>query len=234
MYKRQPQTNYSMMKSIRYGFALRNHTTVEVCENRVRYRGKEMDEEIGLYYLGARYYDADIGMWISPDPMRQFASPYLYAGNGYNPVNTVDPDGKAQIYSRPLAGVMSSMYSVNSNFRHDYIVFDQTQSLQNISASTWGLYGDNGMFGSKSVFRPDQMPLSVAWPAGNNWVPDRFVAKAINDLMPLFPTYDVRDQATNCQGFAEMVMWDANKLFMDEIDYAAEHNPLIVNLLSDD
>ena len=34
-----------------------------------------------------------LGMWISMDPARQFASPYLYAGNGYNPVNGVDPNG---------------------------------------------------------------------------------------------------------------------------------------------
>jgi hypothetical protein len=34
-----------------------------------------------------------LGMWISVDPKRQFASPYLYAGNGYNPINGVDGDG---------------------------------------------------------------------------------------------------------------------------------------------
>ena len=34
-----------------------------------------------------------LGMWISVDPKRQFASPYLYAGNGYNPVNVIDEDG---------------------------------------------------------------------------------------------------------------------------------------------
>ncbi len=27
------------------------------------------------------------------EPARQFASPYLYAGNGVNPVNVIDPDG---------------------------------------------------------------------------------------------------------------------------------------------
>jgi hypothetical protein len=36
-----------------------------------------------------------LGMWISVDPARQFSSPYLYAGNGMNPVNIVDPDGNA-------------------------------------------------------------------------------------------------------------------------------------------
>ncbi|WP_370245673.1 hypothetical protein [Fibrobacter sp. UWR4] len=35
-----------------------------------------------------------LGLWVSVDPKRQFASPYLYAGNGVNPVNGVDPDGK--------------------------------------------------------------------------------------------------------------------------------------------
>jgi len=31
-------------------------------------------------------------LWISPDPARQFASLYSYAGNGFNPVNAVDPE----------------------------------------------------------------------------------------------------------------------------------------------
>jgi len=45
------------------------------------------------YRIGARYYDSDIGGWVSVDPMRQFANPYLYTGNGANPLNGVDPDG---------------------------------------------------------------------------------------------------------------------------------------------
>ena len=62
----------------------------KVTEN---FTGKEHDDEIALDYFGARYLDPMLGMWISVDPKRQFASPYLYAGNGYNPVNGVDDDG---------------------------------------------------------------------------------------------------------------------------------------------
>ena len=64
--------------------------TGKVTEN---FTGKEHDEEIALSYFGARYLDPMLGMWTSVDPKRQFASPYLYAGNGMNPVNVIDPDG---------------------------------------------------------------------------------------------------------------------------------------------
>ncbi len=64
--------------------------TEKVTEN---FTGKERDDETALNYFGARYLDPMIGLWISVDLKRQFSSPYLYAGNGYNPVNGVDPDG---------------------------------------------------------------------------------------------------------------------------------------------
>ena len=66
--------------------------TGKVTEN---FTGKEHDDEIALNYFGARYLDPMLGMWISMDPKRQFDSPYLYDGNGYNPVNAIDPDGNA-------------------------------------------------------------------------------------------------------------------------------------------
>jgi len=33
-----------------------------------KFTGKELDKETGLYYFGARYYDARVGRWISTDP----------------------------------------------------------------------------------------------------------------------------------------------------------------------
>jgi uncharacterized protein RhaS with RHS repeats len=40
-----------------------------------------------------RFYDPEIGMWISVDPVNQHFSPYIYGSN--NPVNRIDPDGAA-------------------------------------------------------------------------------------------------------------------------------------------
>lgn len=57
-----------------------------------KFTGKEHDRELGLDYFGARYYDADLGLWISPDAARQHYNPYTYGSN--NPVNHLDPDGR--------------------------------------------------------------------------------------------------------------------------------------------
>lgn len=57
-----------------------------------KFTGKELDAGIDLTYFGARYYDDDFGVWISPDAARQHHSLYTYGSN--NPINRVDPDGK--------------------------------------------------------------------------------------------------------------------------------------------
>jgi RHS repeat-associated protein len=69
---------------------LRLQTVSANTEVTPKFTGKEFDEGLELDYFGARYYDPELGMWISPDPARQFASPYAYSPN---PVNSVDPDG---------------------------------------------------------------------------------------------------------------------------------------------
>lgn len=45
-----------------------------------------------VYDLEARLYDAATGRFLSPDPDRQFASPYVYVGN--DPLSQIDPTGK--------------------------------------------------------------------------------------------------------------------------------------------
>jgi RHS repeat-associated protein len=86
-----------------------------------RFTGKELDQETGFYYFGARYLDPKTSVWISADPAMGDYVPrapvddearkhngnlpgmggvfnyvnmhvYHYAGN--NPVKYVDPDGR--------------------------------------------------------------------------------------------------------------------------------------------
>nr|WP_305067218.1 RHS repeat-associated core domain-containing protein [Mangrovivirga halotolerans] len=53
----------------------------------------ELDEETGLYYYGARYYDAKISNFISTDPI---IKPHesVYASFSNNPIRFIDPDGR--------------------------------------------------------------------------------------------------------------------------------------------
>ena len=59
------------------------------------FNGKELDEETGLYYYGARYLNPTSGMWLSVDPMWEDykgVSPYAYCLG--NPVKHVDVEGE--------------------------------------------------------------------------------------------------------------------------------------------
>jgi RHS repeat-associated protein len=62
-----------------------------------RFTGQKLDPETGLYYYGGRYYDAEIGRFISADPFVQTIfdpqnlNRYSYVIN--NPQNYTDPSG---------------------------------------------------------------------------------------------------------------------------------------------
>jgi len=61
---------------------------------RFSYTGREFDDETGLFYYRARYYDAANGKFISEDPKSFDAGDvnlYRYVGN--NPMMMVDPEG---------------------------------------------------------------------------------------------------------------------------------------------
>ncbi|MCQ2217752.1 MAG: M91 family zinc metallopeptidase [Paludibacteraceae bacterium] len=66
------------------------------------FNSKELDEETGLYYYGARYLNPTEARWMSVDPMwEKYAgmSPYNYCAG--NPVKFVDVDGnRIVVYSR--------------------------------------------------------------------------------------------------------------------------------------
>jgi RHS repeat-associated protein len=69
-----------------------------------RYTSQVLDDETGLYYFGARYYDPIIGRFIQPDtavPNRFDPQAYdRYAYTRDNPLEYVDPSGHAwQIFS---------------------------------------------------------------------------------------------------------------------------------------
>jgi RHS repeat-associated protein len=61
--------------------------------NPFQYTGRESDSETGLYYYRNRYYDQNVGRFVSEDPMRFEAGSDFYSYVGNSPVNLVDPFG---------------------------------------------------------------------------------------------------------------------------------------------
>ncbi|MEE9368506.1 MAG: RHS repeat-associated core domain-containing protein, partial [Pontiella sp.] len=64
-----------------------NASGIEISEsaysNRYTFQGREIDWETGLFYFRARWYDAEIGRWLSKDPIgiRGGLNQYVFCGN---------------------------------------------------------------------------------------------------------------------------------------------------------
>lgn len=73
--------------------------------NGVGYTGHVQDAATGLTYMQQRYYDPEIGRFLSVDPVTAYSDPvrffnrYRYASN--NPYSFTDPDGRADYYNFP-------------------------------------------------------------------------------------------------------------------------------------
>ncbi|NLY75935.1 MAG: hypothetical protein GX075_11645 [Firmicutes bacterium] len=57
------------------------------------FTGKEYDPDTGLHYYNARWYDADLGRFISEDPVGDPNNPNLYSYGANNPLRFRDPSG---------------------------------------------------------------------------------------------------------------------------------------------
>ena len=82
-----------------YGMQMAGNT-YNTTNSRYGFQGKEKDNEIlgegNEYDFGARLYDPRVGRWLSMDPLAEkFADESPYTAMGNDPVNNIDPDGKA-------------------------------------------------------------------------------------------------------------------------------------------
>ena len=82
-----------------------------ICNTPYLFNAKEFNEETGLYYYGARYYDPRLSLWISVDGMAlnyPMCSSYCYTKN--NPLVFIDPNG-LQSSDSPYLYNMSNPYN---------------------------------------------------------------------------------------------------------------------------
>ena len=91
--------------------------------NPIRYRGYYYDSETGLYYLSARYYDPEVGRFISADDYEILLEEnydllryniFIYCSN--NPIMGYDPSGNVVTYMNPK-DIRFSQDSISSRFQ---------------------------------------------------------------------------------------------------------------------
>ncbi|MFH1408417.1 MAG: RHS repeat-associated core domain-containing protein [Nanoarchaeota archaeon] len=69
--------------------------------NKLGFTGQDFDSGSGLYHLGARYYNPELGRFSQTDPIKNpMQSPYSYANN--NPMKFTDTSGKSSQFSQFL------------------------------------------------------------------------------------------------------------------------------------
>jgi RHS repeat-associated protein len=81
-----------------FGLTFNSYSREKGVKQDYQFNGKELQDELNLGWLdyGARMYMADVGRWVTVDPLADKfypSSPYSYVLN--NPANLIDPDGRS-------------------------------------------------------------------------------------------------------------------------------------------
>ena len=93
------------------------------------FNGKELDEETGLYYYGARYLNPTNCMWLSVDPLFEKyvgMSPYNYCAG--NPVKLVDVDGR---------------FTIDAEVAKEHLTQEQFERFESIVKNIGNLFNEN-------------------------------------------------------------------------------------------
>lgn len=89
------------------------------------YTGKEIDPDTGLYYFNARWYDPDLGRFITEDPIKDGTNWHVYCRN--NPLKYVDPTGLEP--DEDLLDEEIDYYTEINDFDGDYYDNDEGGAL---------------------------------------------------------------------------------------------------------
>ncbi len=117
------------------------------------FNAKELDEETGMYYYGARYYDPRVSLWISTDPKKdKYPNISAYCFTANNPVILEDIGGDSIRLTGSIEGIniyLGFLYKTTGN---RYSVIDGFLTLIN---------EDDTFKGAKSSTLSDVINLGI-------------------------------------------------------------------------
>jgi len=177
--------------------------------NPFRFTGREFDPEMGAYFYRARYYDQNVGRFLSEDPLRypDGTGFYVYVNN--DPLNLFDPLGLCpwEIHHRRLRGVPGP---IGDPLGLDHYYFWNTETGETVGlgpASGMGLFHPvPGQWETNET--PSSLDFFVEVP---DWLCNCVSNKVRNRGKP--PNYcvlhgktDINGPCTNCFGWTSNVL----------------------------
>ena len=92
------------------------------------YCGEYTDDETGFVYLRNRYYDPEVGRFITEDPIRDGVNWYVYAGN--NPIVFTDPNGLDIYY------FVNKQFAREADWNKNYLMYVQDEPVHILITDT--------------------------------------------------------------------------------------------------
>lgn len=194
-----------------------------------KFNGKELDEETGFYYYGARYYDPKISLWLSVDPLAEEypnIGGYTYCAN--NPINVIDPDGRRIIF---IPGLGYEKGNKSNGPYAENISNALTTYTAGYGTSSQTVDGSHGLFGDMvHVMFNAQRPASTESIVEGTRIYD--VANGIAQNILQNPLAD--GEQMNVMGFSQGSVTTAQAvvdIFRDPSKYGLDENFKIDNLI---
>ena len=161
-------------------------------KNPYTYTGREWDEETGLYYYRARYYNAETGRWMTKDPIGFAggdANFYVYVMN--NPINTIDPLGLCDSKEQKMKNCISDCMITESTLSNFLVLSSLQTTIQELSEHPVHTLADKAAEETANKlmeWRAEERTMILSGKAAGSWAPLKVLGfvKGTNIAMNIF------------------------------------------------
>ena len=140
-------------------------------------QGVQEESDIpNLYFMRARYYSADAGVFLSTDPVKHIGagwSPIAYSYAGLNPISQSDPNG--QLFGEDdlwFLGIGAVVGTIDQ--AEDDIIHQHYSGLQSYLASAWGGAVGEDLYGNTIELTGNPYLAGYVGGAANAFAKDTF------------------------------------------------------------
>ncbi|WEF32426.1 RHS repeat-associated core domain-containing protein [Pseudoduganella chitinolytica] len=141
----------------------------------LRYPGQYADQSTGLHYNTFRYYDPDVGRYISQDPIGLLGGENVYA-YAENPTSMADPLGWCSTVLGENMGARTGDGMANHHLIPEEILKDARFSRMFAKLKSMGFHGDKA---SNGIFLPGSETLAKQTGLPGHWSNHRKYTEAI-------------------------------------------------------